>query len=174
MSEVVNITGGYSGTIYGTFNGAIAYMQTHFGSAYSTFLGLSADDQKRALISAAAFLDRLAWTAAADTFAERDAITAFVDASYELGALLAEDDTALASAQQGSDVQSVSDGGVSVTFRDTRARRGSGSVLPSVVTQLVGKYLVTGVAPDVKLGSQSSDATNPFSDDEDYDRTEPY
>lgn len=174
MSEVVNITGGYSGTIYGTFNAALAHMQTHFGSTYAAFLGLSTDDQKRALITVAAFLDQLAWNDDADTFAERDAIAAFVDASYELGALLAQDDAALTAAEQGSELQSVSDGGVSVTFRDTKTRRGSSGVLPPNVARLIGKYLVTGVAPDVTLDSVSSAATNPFSDDEDYDRTEPF
>jgi len=89
MSEVVAI-GAYNATIYGTFAAATAYLQTQYGDAYTAWLALAADDQKRTLAAATRYLDRQVWVADADTFAERDALEAFQLASYELAAMVAD------------------------------------------------------------------------------------
>lgn len=172
MSEILTITGGHQGTTLGTLAAATSHMQTRYGSGYATWLGLSPDDQKRTLIAATEYIDRQSWKADADTFAKRDALAAFPKAAYELAALLSEDDTLVTMLDGGAELSSVGASGVSVSFRERTAKRGAGLVLPGIVAQLVGKYLVTAGSATAK--AQSSNADNPFEAVSDCDRTEPY
>jgi hypothetical protein len=176
MSEVVTIGGSYTATIYGTFAGATAYLQTQYGDAYTAWLALAADDQKRTLAAATRFLDRQAWNEDADTFAERDANEAFQTASYELAALVAEDSTIIAALDQGSNIQSVNAGGAGVSyFNPTSAVRGTAPTLPPILMQLVGGYLAISEVGGPDGGeSQDSCARNPFADCSDFDRKDPY
>jgi len=174
MSEVLTIGGAYNATTYGTFADATAYMQTQFGDAYTTWLALAADDQKRTLVAATRYLDRQAWNEDADTFAERDAIAAFATATYELAALAADDPAILTTLDQGSNIQSVGAGGAQVTyFSPTSSKRGSAPVLPPILMNLLGSYLAS--TSSVALGDgQSSCAPNPFGSCSDFDRKDPY
>jgi hypothetical protein len=176
MSEVVTIGGSYTATIYGTFALATNYLQTKYGDRYTAFLGKPADDQKRALVTAAAYLDRQSWVAAYDTFAERDALQAFKDASYELGALIVEDDSIVTVTDQGSNVQNVQASGAGVTFfNPTTSRSGSAPPMPPILMALVGAYLAASATSGPDGGSgQSGSCSNPFSACRDYDRNEPY
>lgn len=181
MSEVVTI-GSATATIYGTFAAATAYLSTMFGDAYTAWLALSTDDQKRTLVAATRYIDRQTWLDAYDTFAERDA---FLDinsklifdlASYELAALVAEDPSVVTVADSGSNIKSVGAGGAFVDyFNPTSIRFGTASKLPQVIDDMIGKYLAA-TASTAALGgdSQSGDCVDPFSDCVDYDRTRPF
>lgn len=172
MSETVTIGGSYTATIYGTLVAAIEYAQTQFGSVYTSWLALSADDQKRTLAGAARFLDRQSWAAAYDTFAERDAVTAFQFASYELAAAAAADESVLTAADAGTTVSSVSEGGSSISFFGPSRSAGR---LPPIVQDLLGAYLASVSMWSTFGGAgESGDADNPFATAADYDRTEPY
>jgi hypothetical protein len=174
MSETVTIGGSYTATIYGTFALATAYLQTQFGDAYTAWLALSTDNQKRALAAAARYLDRLTWVDDYDTFAERDALAAFPTASYELAAAAAANAGLLSGTA--SNVSSVSDGGTLVSYFYAGAVRvGTTVKLPSIVHELVGQYLATADLLAVFGGTGvEGDEDNPFADEADYDRTESY
>lgn len=167
MSEVVTISGA-SATIYGSVTGATDYLQFGLGARYDAWRELDSDGKKRALVSSARYLDGLSWTDDYDTFAERDAVTEIVNASYELAAFLAEDEDALSGG--GDDVASVSGGGVSLTFRERKRQD-----LPSLVVQMLGEFLSSDLAagPDGGDG-QAGSCDNPFDPDNDLDRSEPY
>lgn len=177
MSEVVTIAGTYNATIYGTFVGATAHIQTQLGDQYAAWRALSTDDQKRALVAATRCLDRQGWSEATDTFAERDAIVAFQTACYELAALGAEDASVFTAADQGSNIQSVGAGGASITyFSQTSAQRGTAPILPAVVMALVGSYLAVSAVDVSAEGGRSGTGScvNPFGPCRDFDREEPY
>lgn len=169
MSEVVLLTSGESETVYGTFAASKAYLGIMLGARYDAWRGLGDDDKKRALATARRYLDRYTWISSADTFAKRDALTDFVNASYELAAIASEDPGVLSQGAQGDNVQSVSGGGVSVSLFSPSASTGK---LPDVVLQMLGKYLAT-VAVAGGYGV-TGDEVSAFDDDSDYDRSEPY
>lgn len=160
MSEVVTVSGA-SETIYGTQAAAILYLQLMLGSRYDAWRALSSDDQKRALATVRRYLDRYSWISTADTFAERDALTDFVNASYELAAIAAEDASILTGGDD--NVSSVSGGGVSLSFFSPAAR----SKLPDVVAKMLGKYLATVTATGGYAGEGGE--TSEFDEDNLYD-----
>jgi acyl CoA:acetate/3-ketoacid CoA transferase alpha subunit len=176
MSEVVTIGGLYSATIYGTVAAATNRMQTQYGERYTAFLALAADDQKRALVAAAAYIDRQSWIAAYDTFAERDALAAFQAASYELAALIVEDESIVTVTDQGANVERVEASGAGVTFfNPTSPATGTATPLPPILMALIGAYLASSATTGPDGGSgQSGSCVNPFSSCSDYDRSDPY
>lgn len=182
MSETVTIGGSYTATIYGTFAGAINHLQTKFGDRYKAFLAVPPDDQKRALVSSAALLDRQGWLDAYNTFALRDAFLApdtrpvFQLASYELAALIVEDDSITNATDQGSNVQSLQASGAGLTFfNPTSAKQGSAPRLPPILMDLVGSYLSASLVDGPNGGSgQSGSSTNPFSQCSELDRRGPW
>lgn len=158
MSELITLTTA-TATIYGSLAGTRAYLgaeRAEWDLASDAALSV---DQKRALVKAMRFLDRLAWASAYDTFAERDAVTAIVNASYELAALVYDDETALDSEADG--VTSISAGGDSVTYA-VGVRRPS---VPSVALSLIAPYLSTEVDDAAYDGSDGLEGgtVNPFS-----------
>lgn len=174
MSEV--LAGSPAGTIYGTYAAAVIHIDSQFGDAYRAWEALAVADRKRALLGAAAYLDRISWVDDYDTFAERDALAAFVTASYELAALAAEDASILAASDQGSNIARVYAGGAGVDFfNPTSTRLGSASKLPPILQALIGEHLASTEAATVFGGTGSTgDCENPFSACEDYDRTDPH
>ncbi len=188
MSELLNITGGATGTTYGSFAGANGYLGASGSEAAVAFRGLADDDErKRKLIDATRYLNRLAYTADYATFAVRDALDLgtgdgdaafpFRAACYELAGLAAADPDVLVVDDQGSNIQSLSAGTASVTFfSPTSAAQGTASSLPSAVLALIGPYLA--VSEDVLDQAGGTGGTgscsNPFGDCRDYDRREPY
>jgi hypothetical protein len=143
MSDTVSIGGGpnqISETIYGLFDDAMDYIEFALGDRYDAWRALTSDNQKRSLVVARRYIDRLTWITDADTFAKRDAIEAFVTASYELAALAAEDSSALVTTEQGSNVQSMSAGSASIAFFAPT----TGQEMPEIIEQLLGDYLANG------------------------------
>jgi hypothetical protein len=160
MSELVTLTTA-TATIYGSRAGARAYLGAEREEWDLANDAAVTVDMKRALVKAMRFLDRLAWGTAYLTFAARDAVTAIVNASYELGALVYDDDTALDDASDASEVTSVSAGGDSVSYAVGVKR----PPVPGVAYALIAPYLATAVddaALDGSDGLEGSE-TNPFS-----------
>ena len=160
MSELITLTNA-TATIYGSRTGARAYLgaeRAEWDLANDAALSV---DQKRALVKAMRFLDRLSWAPAYDTFAERDAVTEIVNASYELAALVYDDDTALEDTGDPEQVTSISAGGDSVTYAIGVKR----PAVPGVAYLMIAPYLATDVDDagyDGSDGQEGSD-TNPFS-----------
>lgn len=160
MSELITLTTA-TATIYGSRAGARAYL-----GAEREEWDLASDaavtvDMKRALVKAMRFLDRLSWADDYDEFAERDAVTNIVYASYELAALVYDDETALEDAGSEEAVTSISAGGDSVSYA-VGARR---SPVPGVAYALIAPYLATAVEDAALDGSDGLEGseTNPFS-----------
>lgn len=170
------LSGDVVGTIYGTVLAAEAYIGSRLGDQYAAWLALGENDRNRALVSAASFLDAQEWVADFDTFAERDASTAFVNASYELAALVAADPDVVAVADQGNNIQSLGAGGATISyFNPTSTRGGTAPRLPPILMRLIGKHLSSA---NVSIGigapsGQSGSSSNPFAACSDYDRSEP-
>lgn len=160
MSELITLTTA-TATIYGTLAGARAYLGAERSEWDLASDGAITTDMKRALVKAMRFLDRLAWADAYDTFAERDAVTNIVYASYELAALVYDDDTALEDASGAPEVTSISAGGDSVTYA-IGARQ---QPVPGVAYALIAPYLATDVEDAGLDGSDGLEGseTNPFS-----------
>ncbi len=183
MSETVTVASGITGTIYGTFAGALAYLGGSFGDAYTAWLALSTADQKRTLIAAARYLDRQSWIDDVDTLALRDAYVLddattypFQLASYELAAAVADDADVLVAPDTGTNVARVFAGGAGVDFANpTSVRGGTASVLPPILQALIGGYLATSATAGPDGGSgESGSCRNPFADCADYDRNRPF
>ena len=169
MSEVITLTSGATETIHGTYAAAVSYWSMAYGSQYDTINALSADNRKRCLASAVRFLNAQSWTEDADTFAERDAITVFATAQYELAALIAEDPSVTQADDAGSsNIASLSAGSASISFFNPTE---TGSALPTIVQRLLGEYLVGDTSSLTIIGGlgNSGSDSNPFSDCEDYD-----
>lgn len=169
MSELITLTGGATETIHGTYAAAVTYWEMSYGDAFDTISALSADNRKRCLATAVRYFNRQSWTEDADTFAERDAITAFATAQYELAALIAEDPSVVSAVDTGSNVSSLSAGSASIEFFNPTTD--AAPILPPIIDNLIGEYLSgpsTGVTIIGGFGNAGS-ACNPFSDDEDYD-----
>lgn len=175
MSEVVTI-GAVTATIHGTFAAATEYLTAMYGDQYTTWLGLTTDNQKRTLVAATRYLDRQSWIEAYDTFAERDALEAFQLASYELAALVADDASIVAVADSGSNIKAVGAGSAKVEFfNPTSVRFGSATRLPPIIQSLLGQYLATTASMAVLGGDGVAGSDDdPMSDCADYDRSQPY
>jgi hypothetical protein len=175
VSEVITLTTGESETIHGTFAAAKAYIAMMYGDTYDAWTALSTDDKKkRTLAAAVRYLNAQAWSDDYDTFAERDAVTAFATAQYELAAMIANDASVMSAIDAGSNIQSVSAGSASVSyFAPTSAGKGA-TKLPTIVHRLIGSYLAASSASSVTAYGATGNEDNPFNDDSDYDRGEPY
>lgn len=168
MSELITLSGGASETIHGTYAGSITYIAMLYGDAADAWTALSADNRKRTLAAAVRYLNAQSWTAAYDTFAERDALTAFASAQYELAVMIAADPSVASTANQGSNISSVSAGGASVSYFNPTID--GADLLPPVLMRLIGAYLSGGASLTVIGGFGAAGAEcNPFSADEDYD-----
>jgi hypothetical protein len=174
MSEV--LVGSPAGTIYGTYADAVIYVDGKFGDTYRAWEALGVPDRKRALLSAAAFINSFVWTDDYDTFTERDALQAFKDASYEMAVIIVDDASVVAALDQGTNIARVYAGGAGVDyFNPTSARTGSAPVLPPILMRLIGAYLASTALGGPQGGSsQSSCADNPFDDSGEFERAEPF
>jgi len=117
VSEVITIGTG-SETILGTYAGAVAYVDTMLGDRYTAWAAASETNQKKSLVNAVRHLNRLVWQDDYDTLAERDAVTAFQEAQYELAVLILEDSEVTDEADQGSNIQSLKAGSAGITFHN--------------------------------------------------------
>lgn len=174
MSDTITVGTG-SETIHGTYAGAVAYVDVMYGDAYDAWTALTADNRKKTLAAAVRYLNAQSWNEDADTFAERDAITAFATAQYELAVLIASDPSVTQSLTQGSNIASMSAGSASLTyFAPTTLEQGTATKLPVVVDRLVGEYLATSSATVIGGFGNEGDEDSPFSDCEDYERSGPF
>lgn len=175
MSETVTLTGGQEAQIYGAFAAAGDYVATMFGDTYAAWVALTADQQKQTLIAATRYLDAQAWNEDADTFAERDAIAAFPQASYELAVMIADDASVIGAADSGTNIRAVGAGSARVEFfNPTSAARGTATVLPPLLMRLVGAYLAANGA-SASGGYASSGCSAPaFGDCAELKRRNPW
>jgi len=172
MSEVITIGTG-SETILGTYDGAVAYVETMLGTRYDTWIAANETTRKKSLVSAVRFLNAQVWSEDADTFAERDAIDAFHNAQYELAVMIVEDSTVTDAADQGSNIQSMGAGSAQITFFNPTTK--NADPLPPILMRLVGPYLSVSMTGLLDGGaSQGGSCVNPFSSCKDLDREEPY
>jgi len=180
MSEVITLTGGATETIHGTFAAAKLYVDMMFGDEADTWRSLAAsgsltaDDRKKQTLAAAVrFLNALTWGEGYDEFDERDAVTAFAAAQYELAVLIASDPSIVQQADQGSNIASLGAGSAQIAFFNPTTK--GAALLPPVVQRLVGSYLAASSLTGPDGGeSLSSRADNPFSACEDFDPNGPY
>lgn len=143
-------------TIYGTSDGANVYWESSLGGTADAWAD-NAAKRDRALVQATRLIDRIQWIETADTFAERDAIQAFVDASYEIAGLLIVDPTFFTSETSGSNVKAIYAGdGVGVQF--WAPTLGITGRFPVQIQELIGAYLV-GQSGGLVSGSFSSGTT---------------
>jgi hypothetical protein len=183
MSSIVTVGTG-SATIYGSLAGAVSYFDMSGSDASVAFRALAAtsDEQKRKLVDATRFLNRIGWATGYTTFALRDALDLgtgdgdaafpFRAASYELAAAAVVDPDVLNVDDQGTNIQSVGAGGAQVTFfSPTSAARGTASLLPRSVMDLIGPYLADAGTGLAGAGTgDSGSCENPFGPDADYDK----
>lgn len=180
MSEAVVLSTGETEDIHGTFVAAKAYVAMQFGETYDAWTALAAvgpitadDRKKKTLATAVRFLNAQVWQADYDTFAKRDLVAAFATAEYELAVMIAADPSVIAAADQGSNIQSVSAGGASVSYFNSTTK--GAPVLPPSLMRLVGQYLAASSSSGpVSPSGQSGSCVNPFSSCEDLDRGKPY
>lgn len=134
MGQVV--IAGVTYTILGEHTGAGSATEYLGAALHATaWAAASSDDQKKALVSATRTFDRMEWSAAYDTHAERDAVLAIKQASWELAAALLVD--AQGAAGAGGNVQSIAAKGLSITFFSPRVA----GELPVIVMDLIVDYL---------------------------------
>lgn len=175
MSETINI-GGVSFEIYGTFTAAKNYASIMHGANYAAWSAASDLIKQKTLVNARRYIDSFEWSDASDTFAERDALTAFVDASYELAVMILEDSTMTQNADASSNIASLGAGSAQVSFfAPTSIQAGTATKLPPLIDRLIGQYLASEAALEAIAGfGQSGDCESKFSECSDYDREEPF
>lgn len=176
MSEELDFTNGASATIHGSLDGCLAYL-----GARTTDWDAVATDQSlwRLLVQARDLIDRQQWATAYNTFALRDALDLgtgsgdaafpFRAASYLLADMARTDPSVFASPE--SNVSSISDGSASVSYFSPKSlARGTATVFPKRVMDLIGAYLATTTLGGPQGGtSVSGSDTNPFAEAEDFE-----
>jgi hypothetical protein len=167
MSEDITLTSGATETVHGTYAAAVLHWAMGYGDRYDTITALSADNRKRCLATAVRHLNEQTWGEDADTFAERDAITEFATAQYELAALIADDPDVVSPADTSSNIASLSAGSAGIEFFNPE----DGDTLPPVLMRLVGEYLSGGSTGSSVIGGfgNTGACASPFSAEEDYD-----
>lgn len=181
MSETITLSTSETETIHGTFTAAKAYIAMMFGETYDAWTALAAvgsvtadDRKKKTLAAAVRYLNAQTWADDYDTFAERDSVAAFAQAQYELAVMIASDASVLSALDAGSNIQSVSASGASVSFfAPTTPGRGA-TKLPVILQRLVGSYLSAGSTTVIGGYASTGDCESQFSDCNDTDREEPY
>lgn len=154
--------------VYGGLTAAGNYVGAMFAPAATSWLALSTNAKGQTLRAATLFLDRQPWEGDATGQVGVDATTLqwprsgvtaggedvdsttvpadVVNAAFEMAVLIAADPTIISKIDQGSNISSVgAGGGVAVSFfAQSSAANGTATRLPTVVQQLVAKYLATG------------------------------
>jgi hypothetical protein len=174
--------GSYTEMIYDDLATALQRLGTRLGEGHVAFNALSADDQKKALVTARSALDVLGYATGYTTFALRNAYVdadgnyPFRVASYEYAALIAADPDVTQQSDTGSNISSVGAGGAFVNFfNPTSAAKGTAKPLPKSVMDLIGKYLSVDVTDTSGGGTgESASCVNPFGPWVDYDKRGPW
>lgn len=200
MTFTVSITGASAPVeVYGGLPACEDYLLSMIGDGATAFRALTAggDDRKRLLVAATRYIDRLSWqgtaTLAGGTTLQwpRTGVTdpdgtavdsstvpaAIVTAVFELVALLAADADVQAAPDSGNNVKKLDADGTSIEFfRPTSATDGTATVLPQVVSQLVGKWLKSASSSFAAASGTStgSGASSWFDDCDTLSRSGPF
>jgi hypothetical protein len=156
--------------VYGGLAAAANYVGALFSTQADTWLALDANTKARTLRAATLYLERILWDGDRTGLVGVDATTLqwprsgveldgvaidattvpvdIVSAAFELAVLINADPDLVTAVDQGSLVSSVgAGGGVSVSFAfPTSAALGTATRFPTVVQQLIGKYLAVPAA----------------------------
>ena len=177
MSEVVTLTSGATGTIYGSLAQGLIVLDTRLGDEYAAFIALDANTRKRAQLNVRYFLDTFDWADDYATFAARDALQTdasapgdegypFRVASYLLSALAAFDSSLVSASSDEQQVTSVSIAGASMSLTAGARFGEAAQPLPPDVLALLAPYLASaGSLPVGASGGrgQEGSCVNPFS-----------
>jgi len=202
MTFFETITGGTPIEVYGGLAACDAYLLASPSSGAATYRGLPTDDRKRALIGATRYLDAKRWLGTAngsggttldfprdglvdengDPASDAYQLDLVSRAAFELAALVAEDPSVLAEADQGSNIKSMGAGSAKLEFfAPTSTATGTATKLPIVVDELIGMWLAgvgagASVAAGVGLGGVATGTKSDsyFDDCDGYKRSEAF
>jgi hypothetical protein len=177
VSALLTFANTATATIYGSLSGSLAYL----GARTTSWDAVTSDESLwRLLVQATDLINAQSWASAYDTFAERDALDLgtgggdaafpFRAAAYLLADISRTDPTVLAGSPD-SNVSSISDGSASVSYFSPKSiARGTATIFPKRVMDLIGQYLATSGLGGPQGGTaQEGSSTNPFSECEDFD-----
>jgi len=133
--------------VYGTYDGAVAYLAVKLTDAGVAWRAATADTRKSAMVEAARLLDVVGLTDGATPPAEIDSSSStvpdqVVQASYELAAAYVADPSIMEETSNGaSNIKRVNAKGVEVEWFGPRT--GGASGMPSIVDRLLQGYLLS-------------------------------
>lgn len=157
------VIGATTYTILGEHTGAGSADEYLDAALHATgWASATSDQQKQALVTATRTFDRLTWSAAYDTHAERDAVTAIKQAAYELAAALLLD---AQTPQSGSRVKSIASKGLAIEFWGP-ARAG---VLPTIVASMLAPYRASPLVAVRGLNAEGTEEESQFEDSDAHD-----
>jgi len=180
MSATVTFGNGATATIYGSLSGCLAYL----GARTTDWDDVEEDETlQRLIVRAVDLIDLQSWATGYTTFALRDAVdlgTGGGDAAYPFRAAsylladLARTDPSVLSGSPESNVSSISDGGASVSYFSPKSiARGTATIFPKRVMDLVGSYLATTSLGGPQGGTSIGGSTdNPFDEANDFEADE--
>jgi len=176
MSALLTFANTATSTIHGSLAGCLAYL----GARTTDWNAVATDETLwRLLVQARDLIDAQPWATGYTTFALRDAIDLgtgggdaafpFRAASYLLADLARTDPSVLVSTE--SNVSSISDGGASVSYFSPKSiARGTATIFPKRVMDLIGSYLATTSLGGPQGGtSVAGSADNPFDEANDFE-----
>lgn len=178
--------------VYGGAPACLVYLGASVGDEADAFAalgdgsGTATAGQLKCLVGATRYLDRVGWQGAPTTPAvngttlqfprtnliDRDgnAIdpstipTDFVNAVFEMTAILASDATAQSAQDQGNNIRSMQAGSARLeNFRPTSFADGNATVLPYVVQQLVGRWTALASPAVASASAPTVGGINPHS-----------
>lgn len=193
------VTGGTPVEVYGGLAACVGYLNGESSAGAVAFRNLDNDDErKRRLIGATRFIDRKRWKGTRngadgttlafprDDLLDVDGTTAtnaeqlalVNQAVFELAALGAADPDVFSTADQGENIKSMGAGSAKLEFfSPTSPARGTASVLPTVIHELIGQWLAGGTAViGLSVGGVAT-GTSPdthFTDCDGYKRSEAF
>lgn len=152
-------------TIYGTSALAATYWAGRLIGPLSTaWTAASVDQKASAQVMAYDILERQTYIEGADTFAERDVIQAFRDASYQLAAMMLADSATYTQETSGKNVKKVEAAvGLSVEF--FAPTLGITGRFPTNIQELIGQYLAGTGSVSGSYASGTTDQVSAFGSD---------
>ena len=193
MATVVTVSLTGNPSVYAIGADAVVDANSYLGARIGSdaWSSASSSDKKKALVSAARFIDRaVSWSGKKTVSSQplqwpRDGATCdsesvtdgtipdeFAYAEFEMALILLGDSAAQDSTGTGSNIKSVKAGSARVEFFSSSVGSSSDTRLPTTVNDLVGCY----IDGSVSFGSSSSGTseTSSFDCDDDYNRTRGY
>lgn len=183
--------------VYGGTTACDDYVLALIGDNSDAYLAASANNRKRMLVSATRYIDRQRWVGEANALdsttlkwprddiededgvvvSDADQLVLVNQAVFELVALLAGDPDVQAALDSGSNVKSMGAGSAKLEFfSPSSAARGTASKLPTVVDEILGRWLSQNTSTTATIIggiSSGTDGEPSFDDCSDYERSEP-